>query len=673
MSYLKNKINEFFVKVINLFTVLNEILDEGKKINIIQTRIDYIQITEYMNNIHIYEIFMNKKKLPTAILNMLIEELSMSKSHKYVKYAKPKRVMKLEEKKEEKEELKEKEKNILFGIGDIVKLTSDIDITDKIKIKKNQEFLKNFIIIDIDITGKKFTVKEIDGKVKIADVPLNHIRLVRTAEEERDAKKAEEKRKDLELQLLKEEEEEEKSQTQKNQNKTEKNQKKKAAQKAKKAAEEAAEEAKKLDAAKKAAEEAEEKRIQKEEAAVAKKLAEEEVERERKRKKAEKHAEKKAKRKEMRKQQRQEVVEYLKDIYEEENETNNKVNELINPLLISLKEKYSELYPESTIEFLQYGSRGEKKTAISGSDLEYYILFNKSTEKFIEAIKDFNSLYFEYISNKLHNNFDEMGKYHVQHSKICNETINEHNISELNNMLEKMKYTNMKLEGRFRPPNPEKPCHHIGNFTIENITENKDIDNFIKEIGNKIEFSLETPQTFVIGHDRIVKFFSEKYPLFKYLILFIKKDLMRDVNLSGTSIEIILLSFLEEHEEYINKDIGDDNNNTIINIIKDLLIYLENFDKHEVIRLKNYYNCIGKIIDNEELLSYFSGQLEKLNIRIKDGAQPLIMHPISLDTVWGGYPGRNTENIFNKLKKNCEFLRTNTDILSSKIEDSILE
>ena len=81
---------------------------------------------------------------------------------------------------------------------------------------------------------------------------------------------------------------------------------------------------------------------------------------------------------------------------------------------------------------------------------------------------------------------------------------------------------------------------------------------------------------------------------------------MIDVNLSGTSIEIILLSFLEEHEEYINKDIGDDNNNTIINIIKDLLIYLENFDKHKVIRLKNYYNCIGEIIDNEELLSYFS-------------------------------------------------------------------
>ena len=41
-------------------------------------------------------------------------------------------------------------------------------------------------------------------------MPLNHIRLVRTAEEERDAKKAEEKRKDLELQLLNEEEEEEK-------------------------------------------------------------------------------------------------------------------------------------------------------------------------------------------------------------------------------------------------------------------------------------------------------------------------------------------------------------------------------------------------------------------------------------------------------------------------------
>ena len=441
----------FLKKVVNLFTVLNEILDEEKKIDTIQTRRDYIQITEYMNNIHIYEIFMNKKKLPIAILNMMIEELSISKSNKSVKYAQSKRVMKLEEKKEEKEKLKEKEKDISFGKGDIVKLTSDKDITDKIKIKKNQEFLKNFIIIDIDITGKKFTVKELDGEIKIADVPLNHIRLVRTAEEERDAKKAEEKRKDLELQLLNEEEEE-KSQTQKNQNKTEKNQKKKAAQRAKKAAEEAkkaAQEAQKLDAAKKAAEDAEEKRIQKEEAAVTKKLAEEEVERERNRKKAEKHAEKKAKRKEKRKQQRQEVVEYIKHIYEEENETNNKVNELVNPLLISLKEKYSELYPESTIEFLQYGSRGEKNTAISGSDLEYYILFNKSREKFIENIEDFNSVYFEYISNKLHNNIDKMQKYHDKHSEICDETINDSNISKLNNMLEKMKYTDMKLEGRF--------------------------------------------------------------------------------------------------------------------------------------------------------------------------------------------------------------------------------
>ena len=98
--------------------------------------------------------------------------------------------------------------------------------------------------------------------------------------------------------------------------------------------------------------------------------------------------------------------------------------------------------------------------------------------------------------------------------------------------------------------------------------------------------------------------FSEKYPLFKYLILFIKKDLMRDVNLSGTSIEIILLSFLEEHEEYIDKDIGDDDNNNNRNIIKDLLKYLEKFEEHNVIRLKNYYNCIGEIIDNEELLSY---------------------------------------------------------------------
>ena len=94
-----------------------------------------------------------------------------------------------------------------------------------------------------------------------------------------------------------------------------------------------------------------------------------------------------------------------------------------------------------------------------------------------------------------------MQKYHDKHSEICDETINDSNISKLNNMLEKMKYTDMKLEGRFRPPNPQKPCHHIGNFTIENITKNKDIDidNFIKEIGNKIEFSLETPQTFVIG------------------------------------------------------------------------------------------------------------------------------------------------------------------------------
>ena len=176
ISYLKNKINEFFEKVVNLFTVLNEILDEEKKIDTIQTRRDYIQITEYMNNIHIYEIFMNKKKLPIAILNMMIEELSISKSNKSVKYAQSKRVMKLEEKKEEKEKLKEKEKDISFGKGDIVKLTSDKDITDKIKIKKNQEFLKNFIIIDIDITGKKFTVKELDGEIKIADVPLNHIR-----------------------------------------------------------------------------------------------------------------------------------------------------------------------------------------------------------------------------------------------------------------------------------------------------------------------------------------------------------------------------------------------------------------------------------------------------------------------------------------------------------------
>ena len=265
-----------------------------------------------------------------------------------------------------------------------------------------------------------------------------------------------------------------------------------------------------------------------------------------------------------------------------------------------------------------------------------------------------------------------MEEYHTAHKTICEETINPDNILALNNMLKNMKYTDMEmeLEGEFRPPNPEKPCHCISSFTIKSINLNENIDNFIKEIGYKIEFSLETPSTEVIGHDRIVKMFSEKYPSFKYLILFIKKDLMRDVKLSGTSIEIILLSFLEEHEEYINKDIGDDNNNTIINIIKDLLIYLENFEEHNVIRLKNYYNYMGEIVTlqkkseedlgTEDLLTYYNQQIEKFETYIDKDAKTLIIHPISLKIIWGGYPNMAKgprETVYENLKINCREFR----------------
>ena len=44
----------------------------------------------------------------------MIEELSISKSNKSVKYAQSKEVMKLEEKKEEKEKLKEKKRYIIW-------------------------------------------------------------------------------------------------------------------------------------------------------------------------------------------------------------------------------------------------------------------------------------------------------------------------------------------------------------------------------------------------------------------------------------------------------------------------------------------------------------------------------------------------------------------------------
>ena len=53
-----------------------------------------------------------------------------------------------------------------------------------------------------------------------------------------------------------------------------------------------------------------------------------------------------------------------------------------------------------------------ENTAISGSDLEYYILFDKSKEDFLKKIESFynNNKFKKYISDKLHNNIKRYGR-----------------------------------------------------------------------------------------------------------------------------------------------------------------------------------------------------------------------------------------------------------------------
>lgn len=660
VKLLKAQIIIFFMKVFHVYKILNEMLDG--RISTLGSVVDQTELIEYINEIQIYELFSSIKSLPIDKLNKMLEEsifLKQIKSLEQQPQKNKKRAMlskKLEDDKREKDYLEEKERHVSFGIGDKV-------------ILKEYPLGEEFIIIKSNITGKKFILKRLSDGMRIRDEIESYlIKLVRTAKQlEEDIKKQreeEEKRERIERELLEDEEKQPKKKTKKKKKpKTDKKQaEKEAKEKAEqeKAEQEKAERERQRQRQKAIKEEAEQKKREKAEQKVREEAEQKEL-------KVAKQAQKKD---EQNNKKREEVVKYLKELYEKENKKNNKVNELINPLLISLKEKYSELKPGRTIEFLQYGSRGEKNTAISGSDLEYYILFDKSKEDFLKKIESFynNNKFKKYISDKLHNNIEDMEEYHTAHKTICEKTINSDNILALNNMLKNMKYTDMEmeLEGEFRPPNPEKPCHCISSFTIKNINHlNENIDNFIKEIGYKIEFSLETPSTEVIGHDRIVKMFSEKYPLFKYLILFIKKDLMRNVGLSGTSIEIILLSFLDTNEKYINIDITDDNN-IIIEIIQKLLKYLENFEEHNIIRLKNYYNYMGEIVTlqkksekdlgTEDLLIYYNQQIKKFETYIERDAKSLIIHPISLKIIWGGYPNMAKgprETVYENLKINC--------------------